>query len=271
MAIRALSGGRRPQRHGRCWLRACHGASRHRGRDDWLAKRLSGAVSVRRRSRDPCNEQISSSAESLSEVLRGVGEVLRNPVVPGFVALMLVAYPSALSISRLWGGPSLHDTNRTINLDGKPDFWKDEINDPSSANDVLAPETAARILPFRELRLRCNSSSASVGSVGRRSASLRMCDQVYKCSNAGGSPSTRAAPSAGVGYACSLTCGAPTLFVTRKFQQHPSQPGRLPCYCKLKCAVPNGLHKPKTIIIGSDSIGHVFGAHHQTSAADSSE
>ncbi|MGE0154197.1 MAG: MFS transporter [Reyranellaceae bacterium] len=59
---------------------------------------------------DPHDRQTSSRAESLGEVLRGVGEVLRSPVVPGFVALMLVAYPSALSISGLWGGPYLHDT-----------------------------------------------------------------------------------------------------------------------------------------------------------------
>ncbi len=57
----------------------------------------------------PHGHQTAGRTESLGEVLKGVAEVLRNPVVPGFVALMLVAYPSALSITGLWGGPYLHD------------------------------------------------------------------------------------------------------------------------------------------------------------------
>ena len=52
---------------------------------------------------------LASSTESLREVLQGVRDVLRNPVLPGFVAIQLVAYPVVLTISGLWGGPYLND------------------------------------------------------------------------------------------------------------------------------------------------------------------
>jgi MFS family permease len=52
---------------------------------------------------------LGSSGESLRQVLAGVREVLRHPVLPGFAAIQLVAYPTVLTISGLWGGPYLND------------------------------------------------------------------------------------------------------------------------------------------------------------------
>ncbi|MGE0154420.1 MAG: MFS transporter [Reyranellaceae bacterium] len=55
---------------------------------------------------------LPSGGESLREVLQGVREVLRHPALPGFAAIQLVAYPTVLTISGLWGGPYLNDVYR---------------------------------------------------------------------------------------------------------------------------------------------------------------
>lgn len=49
--------------------------------------------------------------EPLGEILRGVLEVLRNRHLPYVFAAHLVAYPSAMCILGLWGGPYLHDVH----------------------------------------------------------------------------------------------------------------------------------------------------------------
>lgn len=60
----------------------------------------------------PGGGRLASGSESLREVLAGVREVLKNPALPGFLAIQFVAYPSVLTISGLWGGPFLNDVYR---------------------------------------------------------------------------------------------------------------------------------------------------------------
>jgi MFS family permease len=57
----------------------------------------------------PGGGALVSAGESWREVLAGVREVLRHPALPGFAAIQLVAYPTVLTISGLWGGPYLND------------------------------------------------------------------------------------------------------------------------------------------------------------------
>ena len=57
----------------------------------------------------PGNAALPSAHETMAEVLAGVREVLAYGSVPGFIAVQLVAYPSVLTITGLWGGPFLND------------------------------------------------------------------------------------------------------------------------------------------------------------------
>jgi predicted MFS family arabinose efflux permease len=49
--------------------------------------------------------------ESLGEILRGLGEVLRTPGLWPILALHSVAYASMLTVLGVWGGPYLHDVH----------------------------------------------------------------------------------------------------------------------------------------------------------------
>ena len=57
----------------------------------------------------PDGQRLESSHETPRQILTGVLEVLRHKAVPGMIALQLVAYPSVLTITGLWGGPYLND------------------------------------------------------------------------------------------------------------------------------------------------------------------
>jgi MFS family permease len=65
----------------------------------------------------PSGQPLTSAGESLREVLQGVRQVLRHPALPGFIAIQLVAYPTVLTISGLWGGPYLNDVYRLDPVD----------------------------------------------------------------------------------------------------------------------------------------------------------
>lgn len=57
----------------------------------------------------PDGARLQSSHETPRQTLAGVLEVLRHPAVPGMIAIQLVAYPSVLTVTGLWGGPYLND------------------------------------------------------------------------------------------------------------------------------------------------------------------
>ena len=51
------------------------------------------------------------TVESLSTVLRGVGEVVLNPRLPVMLAINFVGYGTLLAVLGLWGAPYLHDVH----------------------------------------------------------------------------------------------------------------------------------------------------------------
>ena len=50
-------------------------------------------------------------AESLGSILKGVGEVFRNPLLPVMFVMSFVTYSGIVTILGLWGGPYLHDVH----------------------------------------------------------------------------------------------------------------------------------------------------------------
>ena len=50
-------------------------------------------------------------AESLRAIVRGVGEVIRNPRLPAIFGIHLVSYSSMMTVLALWGGPYLFDVH----------------------------------------------------------------------------------------------------------------------------------------------------------------
>jgi len=57
----------------------------------------------------PGHAYYSRQAETLRQVARGLGEVLRNPQLKFIVAINSVSYSAVVTIAALWGGPFLAD------------------------------------------------------------------------------------------------------------------------------------------------------------------
>jgi MFS family permease len=49
--------------------------------------------------------------DSLADIAKGVGEVLRHPELPPMLTLQFVAYANTMTILGLWGGPYLYDVH----------------------------------------------------------------------------------------------------------------------------------------------------------------
>lgn len=63
------------------------------------------------RDRPPGAAQAAPRRESLGEILRGLGDVLKTPGLSPILALHSVAYASMLTVLGVWGGPYLHDVH----------------------------------------------------------------------------------------------------------------------------------------------------------------
>jgi len=53
----------------------------------------------------------AASEESLGDILRGIGEVLRNRALWKIIAMQLTVYPSVMTVAALWAGPYLADVH----------------------------------------------------------------------------------------------------------------------------------------------------------------
>jgi MFS family permease len=101
-----------------------------------LAALATGAAGVAfwlgiRHDRPPARGAAPPAPETLREVLRGVGDVLRAPGLAPVIAIQTVAYAVVSTVLGLWAGPYLHDVH---GLDG------------DGRGRVLAAMTVAQLL-----------------------------------------------------------------------------------------------------------------------------
>ncbi len=65
----------------------------------------------------PGHPFLERKAESPAEMLRGLGEVLRNPVLPYILALNFCNYACTFTVQGLWGGPFLREVHGLSRID----------------------------------------------------------------------------------------------------------------------------------------------------------
>lgn len=53
----------------------------------------------------------AASQESLGDILRGIGDVLRNRALWKIIAMQITVYPSVMTVAALWAGPYLADVH----------------------------------------------------------------------------------------------------------------------------------------------------------------